>query len=351
MAMHDLAKIMIAPATPILDAIKSIDAGGIQIAIIADEGGTLLGTVTDGDVRRGLLRGVTLDQPVKSVMNKTPRTLRSGHTREAVVELMRRLTLRQIPIVDADNRVVGVEVIDEVVIPQVAGTWVVLMAGGLGTRLRPLTDNIPKPMIPVGGRPLLETIIRNFESQGFRDIFLSVNYKSDVIRKHFGDGLNLGVSITYLLEEQRLGTAGALALLPKRPSGPVVVMNGDLLTSVNFRQLVEFHRQQRATATMCVREYAFQVPYGVVQTEGPRLKAVVEKPVHNFFVNAGVYVVEPQVLDLFPPGEPMDMPQLFERIAETGDAASVFPIHEYWLDIGRIDDLERAQGDYSRVFK
>lgn len=348
--MHDLTKIMIAPTTPILDVIKSIDAGGIQIAIIADESGKLLGTVTDGDVRRGLLRGVTLDQPVEAVMNKTPRTLRSGHTREAVVELMRRLTLRQIPIVDVDNRVVDIEVIDEVVIPQVAGTWVVLMAGGLGTRLRPLTDNIPKPMIPIGGRPLLETIIRNFESQGFRDIFLSVNYKSDVIREHFGDGLNLGVSITYLLEEQRLGTAGALALLPTRPPGPVIVMNGDLLTSVNFRQLVEFHRQQRATATMCVREYAFQVPYGVVQTEGPRLKAVVEKPVHNFFVNAGVYVVEPHVLDLLPPGEPMDMPQLFERIAETGGAASVFPIHEYWLDIGRIDDLERAQGDYSRVF-
>lgn len=283
-------------------------------------------------------------------MNRSPRFLTNGFSRAAAAEMMRRLSIHQLPVVDSDGRVVGIELFDELVAPQDAATWVVLMAGGLGTRLRPLTENVPKPMIPVGGRPLLETIVRNFESQGFREIFLSVNYKSDVIRTHFGDGLNFGVSIGYLVEEKRLGTAGALSLLPNRPPGPIVVMNGDLLTSVNFRQLVEFHREQGALATMCVREYAFQVPYGVVQTEGSRLSAVIEKPVHNFFVNAGVYVIEPAALDLIPSGEFFDMPQLFERITSGGGTASVFPIHEYWLDIGRFDDLERAQDDFRRVF-
>lgn len=346
----DHSKITIRPGEPILAAIKAIEAGGIQIAIITDEQALLLGTVTDGDIRRGLLKGIGLDQPVNLVMNQKPRTLRAGHGRAAAIELMRRLSLHQLPVVDETGRVVRIELFDDLVAPQDSGTWVVLMAGGLGTRLRPLTENVPKPMIPVGGRPLLETIVRNFEAQGFREIFLSVNYKSEVIQAHFGDGLNFGVSIDYLVEKERLGTAGALSLLPRRPTGPMIVMNGDLLTSVNFRQLVDFHREQRALATMCVREYAFQVPYGVVQTDGPKLTALIEKPVHNFFVNAGVYVIEPSALDLLPKGAPFDMPQLFDRVNGSGGMASVFPIHEYWLDIGRFDDLDRAQDDFSKMF-
>lgn len=346
----DHSKITIPPDAAILSAIKAIEAGGIQIAIITDNTSKLLGTVTDGDIRRGLLKGVGLDQPVNLVMNEKPRVLRAGQGRAAAIELMRRLSLHQLPVVDDDGRVVRIELFDDLVAPQDSGTWVVLMAGGLGTRLRPLTENVPKPMIPVGGRPLLETIVRNFESQGFREIFLSVNYKSEVIQAHFGDGLNFGVTIDYLVEKERLGTAGALSLLPRRPSAPMIVMNGDLLTSINFRQLVEFHREQRALATMCVREYAFQVPYGVVQTDGPKLMALIEKPVHNFFVNAGVYVIEPAALDLLPKGQQFDMPQLFERVTACGGTASVFPIHEYWLDIGRFDDLDRAQDDFSKMF-
>lgn len=347
---REFPEVLIAPEASILEAIKTIDAGGIQIALIVDAERKLLGTVTDGDIRRGLLKGIATSQAVALVMNTNPRVLQTGLGRAAAVELMRRLSIHQLPVVDAQRRVVGIELFDELVAPQDSDTLVVLMAGGLGTRLRPLTENMPKPMIPVGGRPLLETIVRNFEAQGFREIFLSVNYKSEIIRDHFGDGLKFGVSIDYLVEQQRLGTAGALSLLPRRPSGPVIVMNGDLLTSVNFRQLVDFHREQHSQATMCVREYAFQVPYGVVQTDGSRLSAVIEKPVHNFFVNAGVYVVEPSALDLLPAGEPFDMPQLFDRIASTGGTASVFPIHEYWLDIGRFDDLERAQDDFRKVF-
>jgi dTDP-glucose pyrophosphorylase/predicted transcriptional regulator len=347
---QDIARVLIRPEATILEAIKTIDAGGIQIAIIADESGTLLGTVTDGDVRRGLLAGVGTEQPVRLIMNPKPRVLRQGYTRESAIEMMRRLSIHQLPVVSAENRVTGIELFDDLVAPREEHTWVVLMAGGLGTRLRPLTENLPKPMIPVGGRPLLETIVRNFEAQGYRRIFLSVNYKSEIIREHFGDGLKFGVSIDYLTEDKRMGTAGALSLLPSLPLGPVIVMNADLLTSVNFRHLVDFHRQQGARATMCVREYSFQVPYGVVQTDGSQLTALIEKPVHNFFVNAGVYVIDPSALVLLPPDTPFDMPQLFEAIASNGGTASVFPIHEYWLDIGRIDDLERAQDDFRRVF-
>lgn len=346
----DLSNILVPPEISILQAIKAIDAGSIQIAVVVDEAGKLLGTVTDGDIRRGLLRGVSLEQPVRLVMNGRPQTLDQNYSREAAVDLMHRLALHQLPVVDADGKVLGIEIFDDLVRPADSDAWVVLMAGGLGTRLMPLTENLPKPMIPVGGRPLIETIIRNFETQGFRNIYLSVNYKSEVIRDHFGDGRDFGVSIEYLVEDRRLGTAGALSLLPKRPPGRVIVMNGDLLTSVNFRHLLEFHAEQRALATMCVREYAIQVPYGVVETDGLRLKAVIEKPTQKFFVNAGVYALEPEVFDLIPKDEFFDMPQLFDRIVANGGASAVFPIHEYWLDIGRIDDLERARGDIGAMF-
>lgn len=348
---RDISKIQIRPEASILDAIKAIDTGGIKIALIAGADGKLMGTVTDGDIRRGLLKGIGTQQPVSEVMNSNPRVIEAGSGSAAAVEKMRRLSIQQLPVVDTEGRVVGIELFDELVAPQSSDTLVVLMAGGLGTRLRPLTETLPKPMIPVGGRPLLETIVRNFELQGFRRIYLSVNYKSEVIREHFGDGLKFGVSIDYLTEEKRMGTAGALSLLPDFPLGPIIVMNGDLLTSVNFRHLVDFHKQQGARATMCVREYSFQVPYGVVQTDGSRLTQIVEKPVHSFFVNAGVYVIDPSALVLLPEDQPFDMPQLFDAITARGDVASVFPIHEYWLDIGRFDDLERAQDDFRKVFE
>lgn len=349
--LRDVSKVMVRPEAAVLDAVKAIDAGGVQIVLVVDADRRLLGTVTDGDVRRGLLAGIGLDQSVELVMNSKPRTLREGQSRETAIELMRRVSIHQLPVVDPQGRVIGLEWFYDLISPQDENVWVVLMAGGLGTRLRPLTENIPKPMLPVGGRPLLETIVRNFAAQGFRQIFLSVNYKSEIIRAHFEDGLKFGVSIEYIDEEKRMGTAGALSLLPRRPTGPVIVMNGDLLTSVNFRQLVEFHRQQGARATMCVREYSFQVPYGVVQTEGSRLTAVIEKPVHNFFVNAGVYVVDPSALVLLPQGEAFDMPQLFDAVTDSGSTAGAFPIHEYWLDIGRLDDLERAKADFGKIFE
>lgn len=348
--MKDIQQILVSPEMPILEAIKAIEAGARQIALVVDGDCRLLGTVTDGDIRRGILRGIGLDQPMSSVMNAQPLTARPEQGHDAVLRLMRKREIHQIPIVDADGQVVGLETLDDLIHQDALDVWVVLMAGGLGTRLRPLTENVPKPLLPVGGRPLLETIIENFALQGFRRIFLSVNYKAEMFESHFGDGSALGVQIEYVHEQGRMGTAGALALLPELPEKPLIVMNGDLLTTVNFRQLLDFHREHQVRATMGVREYSFQVPYGVVQTDRQRLVSVSEKPVHNFFVNAGIYVLEPNVLDLIPRDKPYDMPKLFEAIAADGGEAAVFPVLDYWLDVGRLSDLDRANQDFSSVF-
>jgi dTDP-glucose pyrophosphorylase len=342
--------VLLPKTATIMDAIRVIDRGGLQLTMVTDENRVLLGTVTDGDVRRGLLRGISLDRPVSEVMNSKANVLEIGLGPDVALERMRRLSVHQLPVVDADGRVVGLELLDHLVAAQDNDPWVVIMAGGLGTRLMPLTENLPKPMIDVGGRPLLETIIRNLEAQNFRKIYLSVNYRSDVIVKHFGNGESLGVSIRYLHEDRRLGTAGALSLIRDRPSGPFIVMNGDLLTSVNLNHLMGFHREQGSVATMCVREYSFQVPYGVVKTDGAQLISVEEKPVCNFFVNAGLYVINPEALDILESGAYLDMTSFFEKLGER-HSISAFPLHEYWKDIGHIEDLESAQSEFDGVFK
>lgn len=336
--------------TAIIRTLECIEAGSRQIALVVDNERHLLGTVTDGDIRRGILRGVGLDQPVSAVMNSRPLTANLDQGRDAILRLMRDREIHQIPLLDSGGRLVGLETLDELIHRDQVDVWVVLMAGGLGTRLRPLTENTPKPLLPVGGRPLLETIIENFANQGFQRIFLSVNYKAEMFERHFGDGSRYGVSIEYIHEPDRRGTAGALTLLPSRPENPLIVMNADLLTTLDFRQFLEFHRSHRAKATMGVREYTFQVPYGVVEADGERLVSISEKPVRQFFVSAGMYILEPEVLDRIPAGCFYDMPTLFQTLANEKADAAVFPVREYWLDIGRLDDLERAQAEFSSFF-
>jgi NDP-sugar pyrophosphorylase family protein len=214
-----------------------------------------------------------------------------------------------------------------------------------------MTNNCPKPMLKIGGRPVLETMIENLVQQGFRHLYLAVNFLADMIRDHFGDGSHFGAQIDYLQEQKMLGTAGALSLLPEQPDEPILVLNSDLLTKVNFRQLLDFHSQHKALGTMCVREYDFKVPFGVVKVEQHRLIEIEEKPVHKFFVNAGIYVLDPQVLKMIAPDCSFEMPSVFENLIEKNLETAVFPIREYWLDIGRIDDFERAKGEFSEVFK
>lgn len=344
--MNLTADLVIPPDATLREAIAVIDQGARQIALVADSAERLIAIVTDGDVRRALLRGVGLDTLIVEVMNPTPLTVRAEDGIEAAYRLMRTRSLHHVPVIDDAGRLVDLASIDDMQGIARRDTRVVLMAGGLGKRLRPLTEATPKPMLPIGGRPILERILRNFVDQGFFHFTISLNYLGQKVRDHFGHGSDFGADIVYVEEEERLGTAGALSLLPERPAGPFIVMNGDLLTQMRFDALLRFHDETKATATLCARPFEMQVPYGVIDTDGSYLRGIVEKPVHSHFVNAGIYVLSPEALDELRPGEPLDMPDLFTRLTDGGAKAGVFPLREYWLDIGRPEDLERARAEF-----
>lgn len=347
--MKNIRDVFVTRDTPILSAMQHLEKGAAQIVLVVDAADRLLGTVTDGDVRRVLLRGIGLDRPVAEAMNRTPVVARQGITQEEAVALMRARAIHQLPIVEGE-KVVGLVTFDDALRALREETRVVLIAGGLGSRLRPLTDDTPKPLLAVGGKPLLEITIGNLARQGFARFSIAVNYKADMFRAHFADGRSLGVEIDYLHENESLGTAGALRLLPERPTAPLLVMNGDVLTNLDARQLLLFHREQGATATMCVREYEWRIPFGVVKIEHGRLAEFEEKPTRKEFVNAGIYVLSSEALDQIPPSGPIDMPELFRRLASNRGPAAVYPLREYWIDIGHLDDLQRAQGD-AHIFR
>jgi dTDP-glucose pyrophosphorylase len=351
MTMKDWKNTLITSYNPIMEAMKIIDVGAMQIALVIDDDGRLIGVITDGDVRRGLLNGITLEQPVHLIMNKDFTVVSVNTSHEEILNLMKRKDLRQIPVVDDRGCVVNLKLLVDMIQLTSRDNWVVLMAGGLGSRLRPFTDECPKPLLQVGDKPLIETILENFVEHGFQKFFVSINYKGKMIEDSLGDGSRWGVTINYLREDIPLGTAGALGLLPDRPAHPLIVMNGDVLTKVNPQFLIEFHENHKAKATMSVRDYHFQIPYGVVNTDQHRLLGIHEKPLQQFFVNAGIYVLEPDVLELIPRNTCLDMPSLFEQLIGLGLEIVVFPIREYWIDIGQIDDFKRANGDYPKIFK
>lgn len=328
------------------DAIRVINESRYQICLVTNSEKKLVGTITDGDVRRALLRSEPMTALASNAMNAQPFSVTPEVADNKVLAICRERVLRQIPIVNTNGQVIGLHHIDEFSpSAQTQENWVILMAGGAGTRLRPLTENSPKPLLTIGKKPLLEGILENFLQQGFFHFFISVNYLAESIKDHFGDGAKWGAHITYLDEDKPLGTAGALQLLPEKPTAPVIVMNGDLVTKVDFRDVLDFHSTQSSVATMCVREYDFQVPFGVVETHDAMIKKIDEKPIHSFFVNAGIYVIEPEVLDVVPRDKKFDMTELFDQLIQNAKPVAAFPIHEYWLDIGRPDDFHRANID------
>jgi len=349
--VRDASGILVGPDTSIRAALEIIDSQGMQIALVVDGDRRLLGTVTDGDVRRGILAGRDLADPVQRVMHVGPTTASPETGRDRLLAAMKSRRIHQVPVVDARGRVLGIEILDELLVREPVDNPVLLLAGGKGQRLRPFTEHVPKPLLEVGGRPILERIVGDLRDAGFRRFWLSVNYRADMIEAHFGDGAAFGVSIAYLHEERPLGTAGALGLLPEAPELPFLVMNGDLLTAVDPRLLLDYHRGLGAEATMCVRGFDMTVPYGVVERDGHRFVSIEEKPVQNFFVNAGIYALSPSVLDLVDPGARLDMPELFARLASAGREAAVYPLREYWLDIGRPAELDQARSEVREVFE
>ena len=342
----DVSKFFVRPSQSLKIAMQLIDQGGAQIALVVDEGQRLLGTITDGDIRRGLLHGETLDASAEQLMNRSFRFVHSSEDKRTVLEMMRSDLLRQIPVLDENGRVVELLLLQELLHPQQLSNAVVIMAGGKGTRLRPHTEHCPKPMLPVGDKPMLEILLEQCIASGFHTFYFSVNYLKEQIVDYFDDGARWGVSIHYLMEDIPLGTAGSLQLLPDSLTEPFLVLNGDVLTRLDPGQLLHFHAQNQAQATLCVREHEITVPFGVVQTKGVELAGFEEKPTYRNQVNAGIYVVDPQLLPLLSPHQFTDMPSLLLAAQQAGHRVAVCPIHAYWLDVGRPESLLKAHREW-----
>ncbi|MCJ2164154.1 MULTISPECIES: nucleotidyltransferase family protein [unclassified Pseudodesulfovibrio] len=348
--MKDWRKAVLSPTATVRDAAETLNRASLQIVLVAEENGFLKGVITDGDIRRGLLAGKGLDAPAGDIMQTSFFSASENEDQATLLATMRKMEFRQVPLLDDQGCLVGLRTLMDLVTPIKRDNWVVLMAGGLGQRLRPLTEDCPKPLLTVGNKPLLKTILDQFAEYGFEKFYISVNYRAEMVEDYFGDGSKFGVDIRYLREKDQLGTAGAVGLMPEKPDAPVFVMNGDLLTRVDFPGMLAFHREQKAKATMAVRSFDIQVPYGVVSVENHRITRLEEKPTHKFFVNAGIYVLDPDVAAAIPTDQYLDMPTLFSQLMDRDETTAAFPIHEYWMDIGRKQDFDQANCDYDMHF-
>jgi dTDP-glucose pyrophosphorylase len=325
------------------EAIRCLDESHLQIVLVVDRGTHLIGTLTDGDIRRGLLHGIGLGDPIGVLVQREPVVVSVGVNRDEVHRIMEQRRIHEIPIVDDDNLIVGLAGWSSAARPVDRINLMVVMAGGEGTRLRPLTENCPKPLLPVGGRPMLEHILERAIAEGFKRFVFAIRYLGHMIEDHFGDGGDWGVEIDYIREGEPLGTVGALSLLEPGPGEPFIVSNGDVLTAIRYGEMLDFHVSHDATATMAVRLHEWQHPFGVVHTEGVNLVGFEEKPVGRSHVNAGVYALDPSALSVLDPEKACDMPTLFNRLHHLGRRTIVYPLYESSLDIGRLDDYMSAQ--------
>ena len=325
------------------DVIHNLNQVALKIVLVVGDAGELVGTITDGDIRRGLLKGLDITSPIESIIHRNALVVASDMDHAIVMQLMVANKIQQIPVVNADRRIVGLHLWDEITTPPARPNLMVVMAGGMGTRLLPHTENCPKPMLHVAGKPMLEHIIERAKSEGFSHFVLAIHYLGQMIEDHFGNGECLGVQIDYLREQFPLGTAGALALLSPRPGVPFVVTNGDVITDIRYGDLLDFHIRHGAAATMAVRAHEWQHPFGVVQTQGVEIIGFEEKPITRSHINAGIYALNPDTLDALTTDTRCDMPTLFERLQAKAKRTIAYPIRESWLDIGRPGDLAAAR--------
>jgi len=349
--MTELANLVALPDVSIRHLMELIDRSAQGIALIVDEERRLIGTVTDGDIRRAVLAGLDLELSAAELLKRRqpafdtgPLTAMAGTSDATLLQMMTENGVRHIPLVDDQGCVVDIAILNELVKEYELPIQAMVMAGGYGTRLRPLTDELPKPMLPVGDRPLLGIIVGRLREAGIRQVNVATHYKSEVIADHFKDGQEFGVDIRYVKEDQPLGTAGALSLL-EESNEPLLVINGDILTRVDFRAMLSFHREHEADLTVAVRQYEFRVPYGVIDTDGVAVTGISEKPMVRQFINAGIYLLNPSIRRLIPNGQHYDIPELIERLLQEGRPVVCFPIREYWLDIGKSDQYDQAKVD------
>lgn len=333
------------PASSTLqDAIGNLTRSGLQIVLVVAENGSLFGTITDGDIRRGLLRGLALSSAASDICKRDPLVVPPQLGREAVLQIMRANNFSAVPIVDPGRHVVGLHLLNELLAPRRLSNPLVIMAGGRGARLLPHTQDCPKPLLPVNGKPMLEHILERARGEGFHRFIIAIHYLGHMIEEYFGNGDRWNVDIQYLREPSPMGTAGAIGLLDPRPDQPFVVTNGDVLTDIRYSELLDFHVHNGAAATMAVRLHEWQHPFGVVRTRGVEIIGFEEKPIARSHINAGIYALDPGALDALPSGEGCDMPTLFSRLQERSARTIVYPMHEPWLDVGRPSDYEAANG-------
>lgn len=326
----------------IQQAIHNLNQSSMKIIVVVNKSGELEGTISDGDIRRGLLKGLDFNSSINNIIHRDALVVPPTLGRDMVIQLMQANKIQQIPVVDDRQQVVGLHLWDVITTPSVRSNLMVIMAGGKGTRLLPLTENCPKPLIKIAGKPILEHIIERAKSEGFHNFIFAVHYLGYMIEEYFGNGDRLGVRINYLREESPLGTAGALSLLKARPNAPFLVTNADVLTDIRYGELLDFHIRHNASATMAVRLHEWQHPFGVVRTKGVEIIGFDEKPIARTHINAGVYVLQPDSLNVLEQGAHCDMPTLFERLQGQIKKTVAFPMHEPWLDVGRPDDLSIA---------
>ena len=345
--MKKIKQIKISPNSTIKRALKVISRGGLQIAVVVDKNQKLLGTLTDGDIRRGFLKGLNLNSSIKSIFFKKPLTVKKNVNRKKILEISLLKKIFQIPVIDNNNKVIGIYVLDELIKSKNKSNLVIIMAGGRGVRLRPLTKNTPKPMLKVGNKPILQNILEKFRDNDYKSFIISVNYKSKIIKDYFGDGAKFGVNIQYIEEKVRLGTAGALSLIKKKISEPFFVINGDLMISLDFEKMMSFHYEHNSMATMCIKEYNFNSSYGEVKLKNENIISIDEKPKHKYYINGGIYILDPKCLS-FVPKKFYDMPSLFKKIISKKYKTISFPLKENWLDIGKIEDYKLALTQFKK---
>jgi len=325
--------------------IKAIQDGGQRIVLVVDKSKKLIGTITDGDIRRALIRFSSFDINAEKVMNSNPITASEESNSSSLIALMRNKGIFHLPILDSNGLIKDLKTLESLTSIERKENSVFIMAGGFGKRLRPLTNKLPKPMLRVGGRPILENIIKNFMNAGFYKFIISVHYMGDLIKDYFGDGSDLGIKIDYVFEEEPLGTAGAIGLLKERSAHPMIVMNGDLITQIDFNALLDFHILENSSLTVCTRDFEYQVPFGVIKIKNYKITEIIEKPTEKYFVNAGIYAISPEVIGRIASNVYLDMPDLIEKLIKAKENVSVFPIHEYWQDIGRVEEYKKANQD------
>lgn len=341
---YNWKKILLLPTSTIRDALTIIDNESLQIALVVLNN-KLVGTVTDGDIRRGLLNNLSLNDSIDKVMNKSPLTADYTFSKSTLISLLESKKISSIPILKK-GELVGLETLHHLLSKPKLDNPVFIMAGGFGTRLRPLTDNCPKPLLKVGNKPILEIILQRFIDAGFHNFYISTHYLPEMIKEYFGNGSQWNVNITYVHESKPLGTGGALGLLPDTIEQlPLIMTNGDVLTNLDINALLEYHNKEDAIATMCVREYDYQIPYGVIDKDGNRVMGMTEKPTYKFHVNAGIYVVTPKLFNSVKENTKIDMPTLLESFIKNNNKVILYPLTEYWLDIGQMNEYKQAQKD------